>query len=244
MKPSWNAFLTIPSPWTAELMGHAGFDSLTIDMQHGLMDFQTTLGMLQAIAATPAKPYVRLPWNDPAVIMHVLDAGAAGVICPGLNTPEEVKQFVGACRYPPLGFRSIGPIRATLKYGADYIQRANELVEVFPMIETAEAAQHLEAFLDIPGVDGLFIGPYDLSVSLGLDEVANIYHPVLRAIIERTVKACRAKNKKALIFSANPEQAKALGEMDFDIVCHSTDSLLLQEAVQQRIAYLRPPTIG
>ena len=98
MATHWNAFLTIPSAWTAELMGHAGFDSVTIDMQHGLMDFQTTLSMLQALSSTPAAAYIRLPWNDPAVIMHVLDAGAAGVICPGLNTRTEVEAFVQACR--------------------------------------------------------------------------------------------------------------------------------------------------
>lgn len=239
MSTSWNAFLTIPSAWTAELMGHAGFNSLTIDMQHGLMDFQTTLSMLQAIASTPSKAYIRLPWNDPAVIMHVLDAGAAGVICPGLNTPDEVRQLVQACRYPPMGFRSIGPIRASLTYGHDYIQRANDIVEVFPMIETAEAAQNLEQFLEIPGVNGLFIGPYDLSVSLGLDEIANIYHPVLQSVIHRTLTACKAHHKKAIIFSANPEQAYALGRMGFDMVCHSTDSILLQEAAQQRLAYLK-----
>lgn len=235
----WNAFLTIPSSWTAELVARSGFDSVTIDMQHGLMDFQTALHMLQAISGTPATPFVRLPWNDPAVIMHVLDAGAAGVICPGLNTKEEVEAFIGACRYPPLGFRSIGPIRAVQTYGPDYVQTANEKILALPMIETAQAAAALESFLEVPGVSGLFIGPYDLSVSMGLSRLADIHDPALSQVIHRVLAACKTHEKLSVIYTGNPVFALELAEMGFDIVCYSSDSGMLEENLRHSLGKLR-----
>lgn len=228
----WNTFLTIPSPWTAELMARSGFDSVTIDMQHGLMDFQVAFAMLQAISGTQAKAFVRLPWNDPAVIMHVLDAGASAVICPGLNTRQEVEAFVGACRYPPIGYRSYGPIRASLVHGPDYVKTANEEVLALPMIETAQAAENLESFLDVPGVSGLFIGPYDLSVSMGLSRLGDIHDPGMQQVIRRVLHSCKKAKKLAVIFSANLQYAKELAAMGFDIVCYTSDSALLQEAAK------------
>lgn len=112
-----NAWLTIPSAWTAELLAQAGFDAMTLDLQHGLIDDATAVTMLQAISTTDAVPLVRLPWNDPAAVMRALDAGAYGVICPMINTRAEAEAFVGTCRYPPRGYRSYGPIRAALYAG-------------------------------------------------------------------------------------------------------------------------------
>ena len=109
-----NAWLTIPSSWSAEIMSHAGFDAITLDMQHGLIDFQTALSMLQAISTTDCVPLARAPWNEPITIMRLLDAGVYGLVCPMVNTRADAEAFVGACRYPPLGFRSFGPIRANV----------------------------------------------------------------------------------------------------------------------------------
>ena len=150
-----NAWLTIPSAWTAEIMAHAGFDAITIDMQHGLSDFQTTLSMLQAISTTESVPLARVPWNEPAMIMRLLDAGVYGLICPMVNTRADAEAFVGACRYPPLGFRSYGPIRANLYAGDDYFAHANETVLTFAMVETAEALENLEEIVKTPGLDGM-----------------------------------------------------------------------------------------
>ena len=116
-----NAWVTIPSAWSAEVMAHAGFDSLTIDMQHGLADYATALAMLQAVSTTDVVPLARVPWNDPAIIMRLLDAGAYGIICPMVNTRAEAEAFVGACRYAPRGYRSYGPTRAVVYAGADYL---------------------------------------------------------------------------------------------------------------------------
>ena len=113
-----NAWLTIPSPWTTELMAAAGFDSVTIDLQHGLIGYETAVAMLQAMSGSDAVPLARLEWNDPATIMRMLDAGALGLICPLINTAAECAAFVGACRYPPAGYRSYGPIRGRFALGA------------------------------------------------------------------------------------------------------------------------------
>jgi 4-hydroxy-2-oxoheptanedioate aldolase len=107
-----NGWLSIPSAWTAEIMASSGYDAVTIDMQHGYMDFETAFAMLQAIGNTRAVPLVRVWWNDPALIGRMLDAGALGVICPLINNRDQAAAFVGACRYPPQGFRSHGPMRA------------------------------------------------------------------------------------------------------------------------------------
>ena len=122
-KSAINAWLTIPCAWTAEVMAHAGFDAVTIDMQHGLMDYQTSLAMLQSISATGIVPLVRVPWNDPAAVMRALDAGAYGIICPMINNRKEADAFVGACRYAPDGYRSNGPTRAVFSAGEDYVAR-------------------------------------------------------------------------------------------------------------------------
>ena len=101
-------------------MAHQGWDSLTIDLQHGVVDYQTAVGMLQAISTTAVVPMVRVPWLDPGIVMKMLDAGSYGVICPMINNRDEAETFVRACRYPPRGSRSMGPIRATLYAGDDY----------------------------------------------------------------------------------------------------------------------------
>lgn len=234
-----NAFLTIPNSWTAEVMAHAGYDSLTIDMQHGLADFQTTLGMLQAISTTDTVPLIRLPWNDPAVIMHVLDAGAMGVICPTLYTAEEVKAFVGACRYPPLGYRSMGPIRANVYAGEDYVAKAREEVLAIAMIETAEAAENIEAFAAVPGLDGLLIGPYDLSLSLGLSRIADIHDPTLCKVMDKVLSVCSKNNLMTAIFSASLNDAIELSQMGFSIICHGSDSAFLQTGARENAKKLK-----
>src|SRR5690606_12194598 len=120
-----NAWLGIPSAWSAELMAHQGWDSLTIDMQHGVADLSDMLAMMQAISTTNAIPLVRVPWNEPGAIMRALDLGAYGIICPMINTREQCEAFVGACRYHPDGYRSMGPIRARIYGGDDYAKEAN-----------------------------------------------------------------------------------------------------------------------
>src|SRR5260221_14455562 len=166
-KPVINSWLGIPSSFSAEVMGHAGWDSLVVDMQHGMIDYQMMVTMLQGISCPSTTPLVRVPWNDPAHIQKVLDAGAYGIICPMINNRAEAEKFVSSMRYAPIGSRSSGPIRASLYGGADYHAKANDIVVAFGMIETVEAMENLDQILPGKRFDAVYVGPNDLSVPLG-----------------------------------------------------------------------------
>jgi 4-hydroxy-2-oxoheptanedioate aldolase len=234
-----NGFLSIPSAWTAELMSHTGYDALTIDMQHGLIDYQVALSILQAISTTHTVPLVRLQWNEPSMIMKMLDAGAMGLICPMIETAEDTRQFIKACRYPPDGNRSYGPVRAKLVMGDQYFKRSGNLVLKFAMIETAAAAENLEEIAAVQGLDGLFIGPYDLSVSLGIEQIANIEDPTLRATIDRVLQLCEKNDLIAGVFTGSLENAITLAKIGFKLVSHAYDSNLLKEMASSRVNILR-----
>src|SRR3990172_7455434 len=179
-KVAVGGWLGIPSSYSAEMMAHQGFDWLCIDTQHGAIDFSAALPMLQAISTTPTIPFVRVPWNDPSVIMKYLDAGAYGVIVPMIQTRADAEAAVAACRYPPEGMRSAGPFRASLYAGPDYLAEANREVACVVMIETPQALDNLDAIASVPGVDALYIGPSDLSQALGLGaryDANNPKHP-------------------------------------------------------------------
>src|SRR4051794_23219514 len=162
-----NSWLGVPSSWSAEVMANMGWDSLVVDMQHGLIDYQVMVTMLQGISTTNTTPLVRVPWNDPAHIQKALDAGAYGIICPMINNRAEAEKFVGSMRYAPLGNRSSGPIRASFYGGSDYHAKANDIVVALGMIETQEALDNLDDILSVKGLDAIYVGPSDLSISLG-----------------------------------------------------------------------------
>jgi 4-hydroxy-2-oxoheptanedioate aldolase len=162
-----NGWLAIANTYSAELMAHQGFDSVTIDLQHGPVDFQAAVGMLQAISTTSAVPMVRVPHNEPILTLKLLDAGAYGVICPMINSKAEAEALVSSCRYPPRGARSMGPNRAVLYGGADYWQHANDEVLLFAMVETRQAVKNLAEIVSVDGINGVYVGPSDLGMSMG-----------------------------------------------------------------------------
>jgi 4-hydroxy-2-oxoheptanedioate aldolase len=162
-----NGWVAIPDPFAVEQYAAQGFDSVTVDLQHGAADVGGLIPLLQAIALSGATAMVRVPWNDPADVMRVLDAGAYGVICPMVNDADQARAFVAAGRYPPLGSRSAGPFRASHVAGADYVRAANDEVLLLAMIETGEAFSNLDAILSVEGLDGVYVGPNDLALSLG-----------------------------------------------------------------------------
>ena len=176
-KHAIGGWLSIPSSFSAEIMANQGFDWLCIDTQHGAIDFSAALPMLQAISLTPTMPFVRVPWNEPSIIMKYLDAGAYGIIVPMIETREDAERAVWAMRYPPMGMRSSGPFRASLYAGSDYLERANEEVLLAVMIETPKALENLEEIASVPGIDVLYIGPSDLSQALGLGPRYNADNP-------------------------------------------------------------------
>jgi 4-hydroxy-2-oxoheptanedioate aldolase len=162
-----NGWLSIPDSFSAETMAQQGWDSLTIDMQHGVVDYAAAVRMLTAISTTATVPVVRVPWLDPGILMKVLDAGAYGVICPMVNTRADAEALVAATHYPPRGTRSYGPARAVLYGGADYAQHADDTIVVFAMIETKQGLENLDAIASTPGLDAIYVGPADLSLALG-----------------------------------------------------------------------------
>lgn len=189
-RPALGGWLTAPSSFSAEVFAHAGFDWLCIDMQHGLIDYGDAVHMLQAISTTPTTPVVRVPWNEPGVIMRALDAGAYAVIVPMVNSRAEAEAAVAACRYAPRGIRSYGPVRAVYYSGRDYFAHADQEVCCVVMIETKEALANLDAILSVPGIDAAYIGPADLSVSLGLSPASDHDDPLFAGAIGQVIEAC------------------------------------------------------
>jgi 4-hydroxy-2-oxoheptanedioate aldolase len=170
-------WLGINSSFSAEIMAHQGFDWLCVDMQHGAADFQTAISMLQAISTTPTMPFARVPWNEPSMIMKLLDAGAYGIIVPMIETKEDAERAVWAMRYPPKGMRSSGPFRASYYGGDGYQDAANDEMVLAVMIETPKALENLDAIASVDGIDALYIGPSDLSQALGLGPRYNADNP-------------------------------------------------------------------
>lgn len=160
-------WLAIPSAFSAEVMANEDFDAVLVDTQHGMIEVQTAISMLQAISTKSPAPMVRVNWNDPAPIMKLLDAGAYGVICPQIETAEDCARFVAACRYAPRGTRSWGPVRGLLYGGADYFQQYEKQIVKIALIETIKGIENMRAIAATPGIDMLYVGPNDLSIDYG-----------------------------------------------------------------------------
>jgi len=205
-----NGWCAIPHPVAAEFMAHCGWDSLTIDLQHGLVDYQAAVGMLQAIGTTPAIPLARVPWREAGIVMKLLDAGAMGIICPMINDRHQAEEFVSYCRYAPEGQRSFGPTRALLVHGADYGARANRQILALAMIETAEALDNLDSILATRGLDGVYIGPADLALSMGYTPQLDPTEPAVVCEVERIVTTTRKAGLWVGMHCGAPAYAKAM----------------------------------
>lgn len=231
----FNGWLSLASPFAAELMAHQGYDALTIDMQHGLMGYDIAVGMLQAISTTEVTPLVRIPWNDPSMAMRMADAGAYGVICPMVNSRAECEAFVGALRYPPAGYRSYGPLRARVYGGEDYFENANHLVAAIAMIETAQALENLDEILSTPGLDGVYVGPADLSISLGGTQRGDYTDPFLLGKLEQIVNVARRHHIVAGLHCFTPEYAARAVEMGFGLVTAGNDAALMESGARATV---------
>ena len=234
-----NAWLTIPSAWTAELLAHVGFDALTIDMQHGLADFSTAVAMLQAISTTDVVPLVRVPWNEPISIMRLLDAGAYGIIAPMVNNRREADAFVRACRYPPAGYRSYGPIRANLNGDPDYVSLADEAIVTLAMIETQEALKNIDEILATEGLDGIYLGMVDMRMSLGLHCSGSTIGPPIKKIFDEVIgKACRM-SRIVGIHADTPESVATFSDVGIRLVTPVNDSTSLRSITRRVVQQAR-----
>lgn len=238
-QPVVNGWLAIPSFFTAEAMASLPWDALTIDMQHGMVGYDTLLPMLGAIP--PGMPVMaRVPWLEPGIIMKTLDAGCHGVICPMVNSGTDAEKFIHAMRYPPRGGRSFGPTRAVLRHGADYAQQADANCLAFAMIETKAALDDIDAIMGTDGVDGIYVGPADLSCSLGHPPQLDTEQPeVVEAI---GLIAAKAKEHKlwAGIHTGSAAYAQRMLEQGFGLVTIMSDSRLLLKAGEEELAKMRP----
>jgi 4-hydroxy-2-oxoheptanedioate aldolase len=222
-----NGWLSLPATFLAEVMAHQGWDSLTIDLQHGVIDYESAVGMLQAISTTRTVPLVRIPWLDPGIVMKILDAGAYGVICPMINSAAEAREFVAACRYPPSGIRSCGPIRANIYAGSDYIANANRTIVTMAMIETRSGLDNLEEILSVEGLDAIYVGPSDLSLALGCEPQLDPTETVVVEAIEHVVAQARKKKIVPGIHTGSPAYAQKMIQLGFQFVTVSSDIRLL-----------------
>ena len=234
-----NGWLSIPSSFSAEVMAHQGFDSLTVDMQHGVVDYQVAVTMLQAISTTSAIPLARVPWNDPARLMKILDAGVYGVICPMINTREEAEALVRACKYAPRGVRSWGPVRASIYAGADYGDHANEDIVVMPMIETAQAVSNIDDILSVPGVDAVYVGPSDLSLTMGCKPRLDQTDPPVVEAQLKIVAACKRHGVAAGIHNATAAYALKMIEAGYQFVTLASDSRHMAAKAAEEVAAVR-----
>ncbi len=229
-RATYGGWCTIPGSVGAEIVGRAGYDWVCVDTQHGLIGYDAMVPMLQALTAAGSATVVRVGWNDAATIMKTLDAGAEGVIVPMVNTVEEARAAVAACRYQPHGNRSWGPIRPRLLNPEYSIDSAQEVVCVV-MCETVEAMANLDGILQVPGIDAVFVGPNDLAVSMGIRGSAyageNAEH---HRAMERIVAACQARGITAGIMCGTPETAEHWRQAGYRMLAIEADARLLARA--------------
>jgi 4-hydroxy-2-oxoheptanedioate aldolase len=239
-----NGWLHIPSTWSAELMAHTGFDSLTIDLQHGIATLEETVLMMQAISTTDTVPMARVTWNEPGLIMRLLDVGAYGIICPMINTRAECEAFVGACRYHPQGYRSMGPVRASIYGGADYVEKANTTVLTIAMIETREALSNVEEIAATPGLDAFYVGPSDLSLSLFDKPGVDFNKPELLAALDKIVAAAKNNGIYCGIHCGSVSDGRAMMARGFQLITVNSDGGILQNAAKNVVLGLRGEEIS
>ena len=239
-KPIINSWLAVPSSFSAEVMANQGWDSLTIDMQHGLIDYPNAVSMLQAISTTETTPMARVNWNEPGQIMKILDAGCYGIICPMVSNRKEAEKFIQACQYPPKGYRSFGPIRASIYGGSDYAKHADEEILKLAMIETKEALENLDEILDTPNLDGIYVGPADLSLAIneepGFDRPENTkaYKEILRIL-----EAAKKRNLFAGLHNGTAEYAQKMLDKGFNLVTVGSDSRYIAAGAKSDLEKLK-----
>ncbi len=232
-EPVLNGWCSIGSPFTAEIMAAQGFDSITIDGQHGALDYSHALPMFQSMRASGKTLLARVPWREPGIIMKYLDAGAMGIICPMINTAAEAAEFVSYLRYPPHGQRSFGPTRAAFAEGGYTTASANDEILAFAMIETADGVKNLEAIAATEGLDGLYVGPADLTLGVTNGRLAPGFdreEPEMIEIQQCIALAAKAAGIHATLHCGSPEYAVRGIEWGFDMVTIQNDVRFLATA--------------
>jgi 4-hydroxy-2-oxoheptanedioate aldolase len=218
-KPACLGWMNTADTYCAEVMAHAGFDGLVLDMQHGMGIGPDRAALwLQAVSTTETVPMVRVPWNEPYFIQYVLDAGSYGVIVPLINNRAEAEKAAGACRYPPLGYRSNGPNRTSLYSGSGYFQNANDEIICLLLIEHIDAVNNLDEIARTPGIDGFYNGPTDLAISMGMDPAQGLGTPEHEAALQRILDVAHAHGLAAGVHPRGGEEAARRVKQGFDVM--------------------------
>jgi 4-hydroxy-2-oxoheptanedioate aldolase len=232
-------WLNLGSSLTAEIAGKAGFDWLLVDLEHGMGDRHELVTQIQAIDATAAAPVVRIAWNDAVLFKRVLDLGVSGVMVPMVNSAEEARRAAAAMRFPPDGVRGVARMNRASDFGpsfSEYFKKANSHLLTIVQIETKVAIESLDEMAAVDGVDVLFVGPLDLSVSLGVPDQFD--HPVEQEALAKVVRACRKAGKAPGILVANEDQLKQVKKLGFTFVAIGSDGGALVKEMRALVAML------
>jgi len=227
--------VTIGHPFITDILGGIGFDFINFDMQHSPLSIESTLSMMQAMSFSETTPIVRVPWNEFAIINSALDIGAHGIIIPFVNTKEDVLKAVEYATYPPKGMRSFGPIRASLR-DPEYVETCDDEILILPQIETQEGLDNVEDILSVDKVEAFFVGPYDLSRSLGVWMQWN--HPKFEDAIQKILDA--AENTGTIPGMLAPiEETHRTVERGFKLISIGRDVGFLKQAVASELQKAR-----
>lgn len=243
-QPPIGTWIMSASPLVAEAVGHAGFDWGVIDMEHTPLDMMEVVQMLQAVGNTRLVPIVRVPWNDAVMVKRVLDAGAQTVLFPFVQDADAAARAVAATRYPPDGVRGMANMSRASKFGTtpNYLKTANASQGVIVQIETPDAVARLESIAAVPGVDALFVGPGDLSGTMG--HAGNAAHPEVLAVMADAARRCRAVGRPVGTVGGTPDQVAQYRAMGYDFVGVGSDLGLLMKGAQAAVNALRTQEVG
>src|SRR5919107_3540184 len=238
-RPAFGLWSVMPGTIGAEILAKAGADYVCVDQQHGVIDYGSMAPMFQAIRAGGAAPITRVLSNDPFLIMKALDAGSWGVIVPLVNSPEDAARAVSACRYPPQGIRSFGPVLAADVIGSRDPEELGGEVLCLVMVETREALERVGEIAATPGLDGIYIGPSDLALSLGLTPTLEIMEGEHAAAVRRIREACHEHGIAAGIHAPSGEWASRHVQAGFDLITVASDAPLLRGAASREMSKAR-----
>ncbi len=227
------------SPIVAQSMAHLGWDAIAIDVQHGAGHYDRAAAMIAACGTAPTPVFVRVGGNEPAAIMKMLDAGALGIVCPAVESADDAARFVGACRYAPEGYRSVGPLGALPRFGEDYVVQANGNIVAQAMIETRAGVERLDEILAVEGLDSIFVGPADLLLSHGWGHRFDIGRKEAMALVAEIAEKTQAKGLIAAIHVVDPSTIPAMLEIGYQHVVVANDLRLLTRSAGELLKGLK-----
>ncbi len=239
-KATVGTWLVLGSPIVAEIAANMEFDWLVIDTEHGSIDIGATQSIIQAVSTTDTVPMVRVPWNSPLPIKRALDAGAYGLVIPMVNSREEAVNAVQACRYPPIGARSYGGPRARLYGGVDYFEHANEEIALIVQIEHIDAVNRVDDILSVAGVDGFFIGPSDLAISMGLNPGLDNVDPKHVDAVRKVLASGKKHGVAGGIQVGSSEAVNERIAQGFKFIALSSDEGFMRSAAAAAVTKINP----